>query len=256
MGRLESKVALVTGAGQGLGKTIALMFAREGAKVIVAEINTASGQATVNMINGNGGEAVLAPKVDLKLAGEVQAMAGFIRQSYDRLDIIVNNAGLYPGEHWEITELPEEVWDKFMDTNAKGVYLCCKYCIPIMKQSGGGSIINIASIAGLIAIERFAYAASKAAVLGLTRALARVYAKDNIRANAICPGIMETPALSLASEDGKLLPQGHWAVPMVEPLIKGNTVEDVAHLAVYLASDESSRTTCAEWIVDGGIAGR
>jgi NAD(P)-dependent dehydrogenase (short-subunit alcohol dehydrogenase family) len=260
MKRLDGKVGVITGSGQGIGLEIARFFAKEGAKVVVADIVIQSAQETAKTIQNDGGEAAFI-QVDISESSQVQMMVSFATKTYGRLDILCNNAGVLLGDYPLVTELPEENWDRVVNINLKGAYLGCKYAVPEMLKGGGGSIINIASVAALMAAARTAYAASKAGLLGLTRAVALQFAERNIRVNAICPGIVDTPGRR-ASLKGSPKPNATQPGPqlkssLVQPMIpRIGTAADIAYLAVYLASDESSWVTGSVFTVDGGQTAR
>ncbi|MDF2733405.1 MAG: putative oxidoreductase [Chloroflexota bacterium] len=249
--RLADKVTIITGAGGGMGRVAATMFAKEGAKVVVAEYSEAAGQETVDLIRADGGDATFV-KADVSKEGDAQAMVDHAVATYGRLDCLYNNAGVMPEADHSVTDTAVDVWDQVMAVNVRGVFLGCKYGIPAMEAAGGGSIINIASFVALVgcSVPQDAYTASKGAVLSLTRSLAVQYGPKGIRANAICPGPVETPLLMdwlVKDEAAKQLrlarnPTGRFGKP-----------EEIVHMAIYLASDESRWTNGASLVVDGGI---
>jgi NAD(P)-dependent dehydrogenase (short-subunit alcohol dehydrogenase family) len=247
MERLKDKVSIVTGAGSGIGRGIAQLFAKEGSKVIVADIAPKEGQETVKMIEDAGGEALFI-HTDVSKATEVERMVKLTIDKYEKLTVLVNNAGISAGDTTKITELSEENWDRIMSINLKGVFLCCKYAIPEMIKAGGGSIINIASPAGLYGSPRAAYTASKGGVISLTKSLSIQFGHLNIRANAICPGSIDTP-MGAASRRS-----GIYRGEIMDRLIpRRGTPEDIAYAALYLASDESSYVSSALFGIDGGM---
>ncbi len=249
--RLENKVALITGAGSGIGKESALLFAREGAKIVVADIDEKAGQAAIAEIQSGGGQASFV-RVDVSNASEVENMVLHAEKAFGKIDILFNNAGIaHPGDGSPVTT-EESVWDKVIDINLKGVYLGCKYGIPALLRAGGGSIINTASFVALMgsATSEIAYAASKGGVLSMTREIAVEYARQNIRANALCPGPVHTPLLEeLLSDPARRqrrlvhIPPGRFA-----------EASDIANAALFLASDESAYVNGTAFSVDGGIS--
>jgi 3-oxoacyl-[acyl-carrier protein] reductase len=250
MSRLLNQVAVVTGAGSGIGQAIATKMAKEGAKIIVADLREDAAHETLNFIKQEGGEG-LAVIADVTKTGEVSSMIEYAVREYGTVDILVNNAGA-PMSFTPIEEVSEELWDLMMNVNAKGPYLGCKYAVPHMKKQGRGSIINIASIASKRARPGLnAYCASKGAVLLLTKALAIELAGAGIRVNAVNPGPADTPMLpkffvNMDEESGRKIfedsvPLGRMCKP-----------EDIANMALYLASDEASFITGSIFDVDGG----
>jgi len=248
--RLKDKVALITGAGSGIGRESALLFAREGASVVVADVVEEAGRETVSAIGANGGLAVFV-RSDVSRAADVRAMVEAGEKSYGHLDVLFNNAGIFPAADGSVLETDEATWDLVMSVNLKGVFLGCKYGIPALLRSGGGSIVNTASFVALMgaATPQIAYTASKGGVLSMTREIAVEFARRGIRANAICPGPVETPLLAeLFSDPARRarrmvhIPPGRLARP-----------EEIARAALFLASDESSYINGAAFTVDGGI---
>lgn len=245
--RLQDKVSVITGAASGIGKASALLFAKEGSKVVVSDIQEEEGQVTAKFIKASGGEAAFF-RADITKKDEVESMVKFACETYGKIDVLFNNAGVFwPSKDTLITEVAEEVWDRIIEINLKGAFLCCKYGIPELIKGGGGSIINTSSVAGIIASERSGYAVSKAGLIALTRSIARQFAKWNIRANAICPGMVDTPLLrGLDSAGPTQFPLGTSLIPRYA------TPDEIAYVAVYLASDESAYSTGAIFVVDGG----
>ncbi|MFQ5822805.1 MAG: glucose 1-dehydrogenase [bacterium] len=248
--RLVKKVALITGAGSGIGRESALLFAKEGAKVVVADIQDETGKETVSLIQNNGGEAAFI-SMDVSKPTDVQAMIEFAETTFGKLNVLFNNAGIFHSKDNSVLETAEDVWDLVINVNLKGIFLGCKYGIPALLRAGGGSIINTASFVALMgaAVSQIAYTASKGGVLSMTREIAVEFARQNIRVNALCPGPVETPLLSklLADPDRRQrrlvhIPMGRFA-----------QAEEVAKAALYLASDESSYVNGAAFMVDGGI---
>jgi NAD(P)-dependent dehydrogenase (short-subunit alcohol dehydrogenase family) len=247
--RLNNKVSLVTGAGSGIGQGIAIMFAKEGSKVLVCDIDHAAAKKTVEEIKAQGNHGV-AFEIDVSQSRQVKSVFAFVSDHYGRLDILCNNAGIFGVEkYFLVTDLPEEVWNEVISVNLTGTYLCCKYLVPLMLAHGGGSIINIASMAGLIASERAAYSASKGGLIALTRTLAKQFARQHIRVNAICPGPVDTPGVKDANSV-----LGQMQFPIKVPLLdRIGKPDDIANVATYLASDESSWVTGAIFCIDGGV---
>lgn len=246
MGRLDGKVAIITGAGAGMGRAAAILFAKEGAKVVVACRTVEAGEETVKMIKEAGGEAKFV-KADVSKADDVKNMVKKTVDTYGKLDVIYNNAAIL-GRAAFTENITEEEWDKIMAINLKGVWLGMKYAIPEMLKNGKGSIINTASQCGERGTRNLgAYSASKGGVLALTRVTAMELAKKNIRVNALNPGIIATPmALALPKEEQEgfaaIIPQGRLGRP-----------EEIAYAALFLASDESSHVTGHALVVDGGL---
>jgi len=242
MGKLDGKVALITGAGSGIGRAGALLFAEEGAKVAVADYVPAGGQETVRMVKKAGGEAIFI-EVDVSKTADVENMVRTTVDTYGRIDILYNNAGIM-GTEAPTAEATEEDWDRVIDTNLKSVFLASKYTIPVMLNGGGGVIVNTASITGFIGSPRLAaYGASKGGVIQLTKTMALEYADRNIRVNCICPGMIETPMTETEGLTGrtKFIPQK-----------RAGRTEDVARAALYLASEDSAYVTASSLVVDGG----
>src|SRR5512145_2729886 len=200
MGRLRSRIGIVTGAGSGIGRGIALLFAKEGARVVVADIGVETGEETVRLIKAGGNEAVFV-RADVSKATDVEKMVQVAVNSYGKPTILCNNAGIMAGEPRFVSDLSEEAWDRTININLKGVFLCCKYVLPEMMSTGGGSIINIASIAAFKKSPNYAYAASKGGIVAFTQSLALQYGEHNIRANAVCPGSIATPGRDLSRKE-------------------------------------------------------
>jgi NAD(P)-dependent dehydrogenase (short-subunit alcohol dehydrogenase family) len=249
--RLADKVSIITGAGGGMGRVAARMFAKEGARVVVAEFGEAAGRETVDLVKADGGEATFV-KVDVADEASAKGMVDHAVATSGRVDVLYNNAGVMPEADHSVIDTDVATWDQVMAVNVRGVFLGCKYAIPAMEAAGGGSIINIASFVALVgcSVPQDAYTASKGALLSLTRSLAVQFAPKGIRTNAICPGPVETPLLMdwlVKDEEAKRIrlarnPTGRFGKP-----------EEIVHMAVYLASDESRWTNGASLVVDGGI---
>ncbi len=246
---LSGKVALVTGAGSGIGRASALAFAKAGANLVLADLATAGGEETARHVTGLGARALFV-RADVARASEVEALMRAAVQTYGRLDCAHNNAGI-EGAMARTAECPEENWDRVLTTNLKGVWLCLKYEIAQMVTQGGGAIVNTASAAGLVGLAGFpAYTASKHGIVGLTRAAAVEYAKAGIRINAVCPGLIQTPMLQRQSAaDPQRLAQ--WAA--LAPAGRLGTPEEVAEAVVWLCSEAASFVTGHALVVDGGL---
>ena len=249
-GRLAGKIAIVTGASGGIGRAIALSFAREGASVVITGRN-AETLAETRSLAPEG--TVEFKQVDVTKSKEVEALFTQVEAQYGRIDVLVNNAGVIT--LGLIPDTSEEDWDLLMDTNLKGVFFGLKYGIPAMRRAGGGSIINISSISGVVGQASLAaYSASKGGVTMLTRATAMDHVKEKIRINALCPGLIESPMTTptfnhVGGKDAFLEMVGSWMHPMGI-----GTPEQIAPAAVYLASDESSYVTGTSMMVDGGYS--
>ena len=248
--RLKNKTALITGAGNGIGKESAICFAKEGAKVIVTDISEEAGLQTVDLIKADGGEAVFF-KADVAIASDCEAMIAFAEQTYGQLNILFNNAGIMHSADGDAVSTEEAIFDLTFNVNVKGVFFGCKYGIPALRRAGGGSIINTASFVAHLgaATPQLAYTASKGAVLSMTRELAVIHARENIRVNALCPGPLRTELLMkfLNTEEKKQRRLVH------VPMGRFGEAKEMAQAALFLASDESSFTTGTEFLVDGGI---
>lgn len=256
MGRLTGKVAVVTGATSGIGRAIAELFAYEGARVAVADVNTRGGTETVEIINRFGGQAFFV-KTDVTKYGDVEKMVGAIVQNYAGLDILVNNAGTLV--YGSILETKEEDWDHLMAVNLKGVFLCSKLAVPQIIERGGGVIINIASVGGLVGAPALAaYSASKGGVILLTKNMAIDLAHYNIRVNCLCPGITLTPMahqifLKKAGDNPDSVERIAESGLTRYPLGRYGKPEEMARGALFLASADSSFMTGASLIIDGGF---
>ncbi len=249
--RLESKTALITGAGSGMGRVAAVLFAREGANIIGVDITRAGLDETAALVAEQARGSMLPLAGDVSNAADVRSWVQTGVERYGALHVLYNNAGIFPDDDRGVLEMDEATYQRTMDVNLKGVMLCCKYGIPEIVRVGGGSVVNVASFVALVGctVPQDAYTASKGAVLALTKSLAVQFGRDHVRANAICPGPILTPLLAdlFPSEEEKMkrlnrIPLGRFGLP-----------EDIAYAALYLASDESSWMTGTEFVVDGGI---
>jgi NAD(P)-dependent dehydrogenase (short-subunit alcohol dehydrogenase family) len=245
MERLKDKVATVTGGGSGIGREIALLFAREEAKVVVADCAAEAGEETVRQIRESGGEAIFI-KADVSQAGDAERMVRKTIEKYGRLDILCNNAGIL-GEVAAVGEATEENWDRVISVNLKSVFLCSRYAVREMIKSGGGVIINSASTMGFVGLPgNTAYSASKGGIIQFTKTMSLEYASSNIRVNCICAGWIDTP-MNVNLEESII----RWTVRET-PMGRLGKPEEVAQAALYFASDESSFVTGTTLVVDGG----
>ncbi len=248
--RLKDKVALITGAASGIGRETCLLFAREGAKIVSADIDDNAGEETVRMVRSSGGEAVFV-HADVSSVDDCRQMVAAAEEHFGRLDILFNNAGVMHSNDGDAIATDEDVWDLTMRINLKGVFLGCKAGIPALRRAGGGSIINTASFGARLgaAKHQIAYTASKGGVLAMTRELAVIHAREKIRVNALCPGPLQTELLMkfLDTEAKRRRRLVHI------PMGRFGEAQEMASAALYLASDESSYVTGAEFNVDGGI---
>jgi NAD(P)-dependent dehydrogenase (short-subunit alcohol dehydrogenase family) len=249
-GRVDGKVALVTGGASGIGRATALAFAREGAKLVIADMNAEGGQQTVHMITENGGEATFV-QVDVSKAREVEAMISKAVETYGRLDCAHNNAGIGSRPRAPLHECTEGTWDRVLAINLKSVWLCMKYEIIQMLKQGSGTIVNTASIMGLVGSwsGTAAYNASKHGVVGLTKTAALEYATSGIRVNAVCPGYIQTPLIEEALTSNPALEA---QIVARHPVGRMGKPEEIAEAVVWLCSDAASFVTGHTMTVDGG----
>lgn len=246
---VEGKVALVTGGASGIGRAACQIFAREGAKVVVADVNDAGGAETVAMIKGAGGDAIFV-HCDTSDSGQVEAMTKAAVDTYGSLDCAFNNAGIGDPTA-NLVDCTEEDFDRFYQINLKGVWLCMKYQLKQMLLQGGGAIVNTASIAGLIAAPNLgAYGASKHGVVGLTKTGAIEFATKNIRVNAVCPGVIRTPMVEGLFKER---PEMEQRMIKYQPVHRLGVPEEIGEAAVWLCSDAASFVTGHAMPVDGGI---
>lgn len=251
MALLDGKVCVITGAGGGLGRESALLFAREGGKVVVADVDERGGAGTVSGIEAAGGEAIFF-RADVADDAQVQALFAKAVERFGRLDVSFHNAGiLHPHDHGP-TDTSLDVWNRVMAVNVTGVLLCCRHAIPRLLDSGGGVIVNMASVSSWVgaAVPQIAYTTSKGAVLALTREVAAQYARSGIRANALCPGPTRTPLLEILVTDEERRENRLEHIP----LARFGEAHEVAKAALFLASDLSSYVTGASLLVDGGLS--
>lgn len=246
---LEGKIALITGASSGIGRGAASVFARHGARLVLADINVEGGAETVRLVQEARGEAIFV-KADVSKAGEVEALIKQAVARFGRLDCALNNAGI-DGQMGPTADCTEENWDQVLAVNLRGVWLCMKYQIPQMLAQGGGAIVNVASAAGLVGYPGLcAYVASKHGVVGLTRAAALEYGKQHIRINAVCPGVIRTPMLEEIIRQGLVTEEQAAAM---EPIGRLGTVEEVGETAAWLCSGRASFMLGHALAVDGGL---
>ncbi|MFC6732818.1 MULTISPECIES: SDR family oxidoreductase [unclassified Haladaptatus] len=248
MNGIEGKVAIVTGASSGIGRATAERFAAEGAKVIVADVVEDGGRETIERITDAGGDATFV-RVDVTSDEDVKTMVETALDTYGGLDFAHNNAGI-EGEMAPLADTADDDWSRVIDVNLGGVWRCMKHEIPVMVDRGGGSIVNTSSVAGLMAAGGAPYVASKHGVIGLTRVAAVEYAKQGIRVNAVCPGVVDTPMVQRAGEE---TPEQIEQFVAMQPLGRMAEPEEIASAVVYLCSDDASFITAHPLPVDGGL---
>jgi NAD(P)-dependent dehydrogenase (short-subunit alcohol dehydrogenase family) len=249
-GRLEGKVALITGAGSGMGRAAAELFAGEGAKIVITDVDENAGNEAVAAVRNAGGDSTFV-RANVAEWSDCQAMVATAVDTYGALHVLYNNAGIFPADDGGVLDTPQETWRRVMAVNLEGVWLCCKAGIPAMLESGGGSIVNVASFVALMgaATAQIAYTASKGGVLAMTREIAVEYARQGIRANALCPGPIQTPLLEELLSDPERRARRLVHIPMG----RLGRAEELAKAALFLASDDASFMTGAALVVDGGI---
>ena len=249
--RLAGRTALITGGASGIGRQAVELFASEGAAVVVADLDEAGGTETVAVVRAAGGRAAFVA-TDVSRAADVAAAVAFAERNFDGLHVLFNNAGIFPAADASPVETSESTWDRVMDVNLKSVFLGCKYGIPALERAGGGSIINTASFVAVMgaATSQIAYTASKGGVLAMTREIAVEYARRGIRANALCPGPVNTPLLEELLADPAARARRMVHVPM------GRLAEahEIARAALFLASDDSAYVNGTTFMVDGAIS--
>jgi len=254
MGRLDGKVAIITGGASGIGRASAILFAHEGARVTVADVERDGGEAVAATIAGNGGDATFV-SCDVTSSRDTARLARATMDKYQAIDILFNNAGIAGVGSAE--ETAEELWDRVMDVNVKGIFLVTKAVAPYMIQRRRGVIINMASSIAFVGLaRRVSYAASKGAVMAMTLSMAVDFAKHDIRVNAICPGTIHTPFVDRYLQESYGDPeQGLAEITQRQLMGRLGTADDVAHAALYIASDEAKFMTGAPLIIDGGLSG-
>jgi len=248
--RLRNKVALITGGAGGIGRETALLFAREGARVVIADVDDRSGKRLAGRINRGGGKAVYC-RADVSRDGDCAGMVAAAEAEFGALHVLFNNAGVMLAADADAVGTSEDVWDATLAVNLKGVFLGCKHGIPALRRAGGGSVINTASFVALMgaATPQLAYTASKGGVVALTRELAVIHARENIRVNALCPGPLRTELLMKVLDTPRKQRRRLVHIPMG----RFGEAREIARAALYLAGDESSFVTGTEFVVDGGI---
>jgi NAD(P)-dependent dehydrogenase (short-subunit alcohol dehydrogenase family) len=250
MGRLDGKVALITGGASGMGMVASQLFASEGAKIVLTDVGDDAGEQVAERIRAEGGQATYV-HADVSSESDAKAMVDKAVETYGGLTVLYNNAGVMLDDDGSVHSTDESIWDKTLAINVKGVAHGCKYGIPAMIDSGGGSVINVASFVAWMgaATSQTAYTASKGAVLAMTREIAVEYARKNVRCNALCPGPIDTPLLAELLSD----PQRRQRRFVHIPMGRLGRAEELANAALFLASDDSSYMTGTSLIVDGGI---
>lgn len=249
--KLKDKVVIITGAGAGIGRASAILFAREGARVAVVDLDEASALEVVREIEASGGSAK-AITADVSIASDVTRVTNGVIEKWGSVNVLFNNAGIVP--HGKIHQLTEEEWDRTMAVNVKSMYLFCHEIIPLLQQQGGGVILNTSSATVLRnVVDRAAYSASKGAVLALTRSMAMDYVGDNIRVNALCPGTVDTPSLRARLAVQPDPEEAARRFIARQPMGRLGTAEEIAQAALYLVSDDAAFVTGIAFSIDGGF---
>jgi NAD(P)-dependent dehydrogenase (short-subunit alcohol dehydrogenase family) len=248
--RLKDRVASITGAGSGMGREAALLFAREGARILASDIDAAAAAATAEAVRAEGGEA-LGVAVDVSDPAAVERLYAEGERVFGKVDVLYNNAGIFHADDGSVIDTDDAVWEKVIAVDLTGVFLCCKYGVPALLRAGGGVIVNVASFVSWMgaATPQIAYTAAKGGVLSMTREIATEFSRQGIRANALCPGPVETPLLRELLSD----PQRRERRLVHIPMGRFGKAREIARAALFLASDDSSYMTGASLLVDGGI---
>jgi NAD(P)-dependent dehydrogenase (short-subunit alcohol dehydrogenase family) len=252
--RLDQRVAVITGAGSGIGQAMALLFAREGARILAADVNGSAAEETAAKVVAEGGTCQ-AMVVDVTEPDQVRGMIERAHEHYGRIDILCNNAGI--GSTTDVIDCEPDEWDRVMTVNVRSVYLGCKYALPRMIAQGGGVIVNTASVAGMVGIvKRASYSASKGAVISLTRQVAMDFVEQGIRVNCLCPGTVDSPWVGRLLDLADDPVAARQALVARQPMGRLGTPEEVAAAALYLASDDAAFITGTGLVIDGGLTAR